>query len=101
MAKLELPVPVYNWLVDFFREHAHRTVFNREESSTASISASIVQGSGIGPEAYTVTAADLKPLQPGSLTGHIRRRHASCRSFSQRQHRPAGDGQHCNIGCSE
>ena len=22
MAELELPVPVYNWLVDFFREHA-------------------------------------------------------------------------------
>ena len=41
-------------------------MFNGEESSTASISASIVQGSGIGPAAYTVTAADLKPLQPGN-----------------------------------
>jgi len=50
----------------FFREHAHRTVVNGEESSTASISASIVQGSGIGPAAYTVTAADLKPLQSGN-----------------------------------
>jgi len=50
----------------FFREHAHRTMFNGEESSTASISASIIQGSGIGPAAYTVTAADLKPLQPGN-----------------------------------
>ena len=39
---------------------------NGEESSTASISASIVQGSGIGPAAYTVIAADLKPLQPGN-----------------------------------
>jgi len=68
MAELELPDPVYNWLVDFFREHAHRTVFNGEESSTASISASIVQGSGIGPAAYTVTTADLKPLQPGKAT---------------------------------
>jgi len=66
MAELELPVPVYNWLVDFFREHAHRTVFNGEESSTASICASIIQGSGIGPATYTVTAADLKPLQPGN-----------------------------------
>ena len=68
MAELELPDPVYNWLVDFFREHAHRTVFNGEESSTASISASIVQGSVIGPATYTVTAADLKPLQPGKAT---------------------------------
>ena len=68
MAELELPVPVYHWLVDFFREHAHRTVFSGEESSTASISVSIVQGLGIGPAAYTVTAADLKPLQPGKAT---------------------------------
>jgi len=66
MTEVELPVPVYNWLVDFFGEHAHRTVFKWEESSTASISASIVQGSGIGPAAYTVTAADLKTLQPGN-----------------------------------
>jgi len=66
MAALELPVPVYNWLVDFFREHAHRTMFNGKESTTASISASIIQGSGIGPAAFTVTAADLKPLHPGN-----------------------------------
>jgi len=56
MAELELPVPVYNWLVDIFHEHAHRTMFNGEESSTVSISTSIIQGSGIGPAAYTVTA---------------------------------------------
>jgi len=66
MTEVELPVPVYNWPVDFFREHAHRTVYNGEESSTASISASIVQGSDIGPAAYTVTAADLKTLQSGN-----------------------------------
>jgi len=67
MAGLELPVPDYNWIVDFFREHAHRTMFNVEESSTASISASIIQGSGIGLAVFTVTAADLKPLYPGNL----------------------------------
>jgi len=66
MAALELPVPVYNWLVDFFREHAHRTMFNGKESTTASISASIIQGSSIGPAAFTVTAADLTPLHPGN-----------------------------------
>jgi len=68
MAELELPVPVYNWIVEFFREHAHCTMFNGEESSTASISSSpsIIHGSGIGPAAFTVTAADLKPLHPGN-----------------------------------
>ena len=37
VAELDLPVPVYNWIVDFFEGHAHRTVFNGEESSTAGI----------------------------------------------------------------
>jgi len=35
------------------------------------------------------------------LAGEIRKRHVSCRPISQRQHAPAGDGQHCNMGCSE
>jgi len=66
MVGLELPVHVYNWIVNFFREHAYRTMFNGEESSTASISASIIQRSGIGPAAFIVTTADLKPLHPGN-----------------------------------
>jgi len=35
-------------------------------SSTKSISASIVQGSSIGPASYAVTAADLRPLNAGN-----------------------------------
>ena len=45
MAELDLPLPVYNWLVSFVDGHTHRTVYNGGESSTMSISASIVQGS--------------------------------------------------------
>jgi len=41
-------------------------MFSGEESSTASISASIIQRSGIRPATFTVTAADLKPLHPGN-----------------------------------
>ena len=55
-----------HWIVDFFERHAHRTVFNGEESSTASISASIIQGSGIGPAAYAVISADLRPIHSGN-----------------------------------
>jgi len=62
MAKLDLPAVVYDWLVAFFTGHAHRTVYNKEVSSTRSIMASIIQGSSIGPASYTVTAADLQPL---------------------------------------
>ena len=53
---------VYNWMVSFFSDHAHRTVYNGEVSSTKSISASIVQVSSIGPASYAVTDADLRPL---------------------------------------
>jgi len=42
MAELEIPVPVYNWIVDFFGGHSHRTMFNWEESSTTPITASII-----------------------------------------------------------
>ena len=50
MAELDLPLPVYNWLVSFFDGHTHHTVYNGGVSSTMSISASIVQGSSLhGP----------------------------------------------------
>ena len=58
MAGLKLPFSVYNWLVEFFHKYAYRTTLNAEESSTANISASIIQESSIGPTVYTVTAAD-------------------------------------------
>jgi len=64
LAALDLLTPVYNWLVDFFESHSHHTVFNGDVSRTRSITASIIQGSSVGPAAYTVTAADLKPLNP-------------------------------------
>ena len=41
-------------------------MFNGEESSTTAITASIIQGSGIGPAAYAVISADLKPMHSGN-----------------------------------
>jgi len=46
---IDLPVPVYNWIVAFFEGLTHRTVYYGEESPAISISARIIQGSGIGP----------------------------------------------------
>jgi hypothetical protein len=66
MAELDPPVSVYNWLVSFSTGHAHRTAYNGETSSTRSISASIVQGSSLGPASYVVTAADLEPVHAGN-----------------------------------
>ena len=68
-------------------------MFNGELSSTASISASIIQDSGIGPAAFTVTAADLKPLHPGN----------SLVKFADDTFLvvPSGDGQFSDMGGSE
>ena len=48
LAALDLPTPVYNWLVEFFESHSHHTVFNGDVSRTRSITASIIQGSSVG-----------------------------------------------------
>ena len=57
LAELDLPTPVYNWLVDFFSDHSHHTVFNGD---------SIIQGSSTGPSAYTQT------FQHGQRIHHVR-----------------------------
>jgi len=67
LAKLDLLTLVYNWLVDFFSGHSHHTVFSGDVSCTRSITASIIQGSSIGSAAYTVRAADLRPLNPDNI----------------------------------
>ena len=46
MAKLDMPEYVYNWLVEFFSEHSHCTVYNGQTSTVKKITASIIQGSG-------------------------------------------------------
>jgi len=67
LAELNLPTPVYNWLVEFFSGHLHHIVFSGDVSRTRSITASIIQGSSIGPAAYTVTAGDLRPLNHDNI----------------------------------
>ena len=64
LAQLHLPDYTYNWLVDFFAGHSHCTVYHGQASK--SITASIIQGSGIGPAAYVVNASDPKAVTPGN-----------------------------------
>lgn len=66
MAKLELPDNVYNWLVDFFYGHAHCTQYNGKVSALHEITASLIQGSSLGPSSYVVNAADLKAVTNGN-----------------------------------
>ena len=66
MAKLDMPDFVYNWIVSFLDGHAHQTVFAGEQSNFADITASIIQGSSIGPGSFDVAASDLHPITPGN-----------------------------------
>ena len=66
LAQLDLPDHVCNWLADFFTGHSHCTVYRDQVSTLKSITASIIQGSGIGPAAYVVNASDLKAVTPGN-----------------------------------
>jgi hypothetical protein len=62
MAQLDIPDNVYNWMADFFSGHSHCTTYRGQASTMQSITASIIQGSGIGPASYVVNAGDLKAL---------------------------------------
>ena len=65
MALLNVPDPLYNWLVDFFSDYKHCTRFGGSVSAYKPISASIIQGSAIGPVSFVVNAC--VPTIPTSL----------------------------------
>jgi len=62
LEQLGIPDNVYNWFVDYFNGHCHSTMYGGSESTLRSINAIVVQGSGVGPATYVVTASDLQPL---------------------------------------
>ena len=66
LAQLDMPANAYNWLVDFFSGHSHCTVYRGQTSALKDITASIIQGSGIGPASYVANASDLKAVTPGN-----------------------------------
>ena len=49
MAQLAMPDQVYNWIRDFFNGRYHCTKFAVEVSPLVDITASVVQGSSLGP----------------------------------------------------
>jgi len=67
IAMLDLPDHVYNWLVNFFTGRLQCTTYGGDTSALATISASIVQGSAIGPASYVVNASDLKSVSMGNV----------------------------------
>ena len=66
MALLHIPDSIYNWLVDFFTDRKHCTKFQGITSQILDISASIVQGSVVGPVSYVINASDLSTVTTGN-----------------------------------
>ena len=58
-SELDIPDNIFNWLVDFLTGHSHQTHYGDSVSQIKSITASIIQGSALGPTSYVVTASDL------------------------------------------
>jgi len=56
LSALSIPDKIYNWITYFFTEQGHCTKFGSDLSVIAEISASVIQGSGLGPASYVVTA---------------------------------------------
>ena len=65
-SRMNIPDNIYNWIVNFFKGHTHCTNFGDVVSQFRAISASIIQGSGLGPVSYVVTASDLHPVTQGN-----------------------------------
>ena len=63
------PIPdnVYNWVFNFLSDRCHHTGFNGILSAIAFISASIVQGSVLGPCSFVMEASNLQPQNLISL----------------------------------
>jgi len=61
-ALLAIPDSVYNWILNFFRDHADCTKFAGIISAVANIYAGVIQGSATGPASYIVTVTDLRCL---------------------------------------
>ena len=64
---MNIPDNIYNWVESFFQDHSHSTRFGGQVSALKAISASIVQGSVIGPVSYVTTASDLQPSSPANF----------------------------------
>lgn len=64
LSGIGLPDNIYNWIVHFLTDRKHCTRFNDVLSDVAPITASVIQGSVIGPAAFIIAASTLRPVHP-------------------------------------
>jgi hypothetical protein len=62
LASFPIPDHIFNWILNLLHNRSHCTKFRGETSSLAHITASFIQGSGLGPIAFVVAIAGLKPI---------------------------------------
>ncbi|MFZ2538515.1 MAG: reverse transcriptase family protein, partial [Oscillospiraceae bacterium] len=55
-------VVIYNWIRSYLENREHSTKFKGERSDMMAINSSVVQGSCLGPAAFSVAASDLAPV---------------------------------------
>ena len=58
MGVMDLRDHIYNRMVNYFKHRGHITRHQGKESSFDEINASVVQGSGVGPNSFVVEASD-------------------------------------------
>ena len=67
IAELSIKDNVYNWIVNFLTDRHHQTKAIGSRSEFLPITASIIQGSGIGPVACILNASDLHPVHQHNM----------------------------------
>jgi len=67
LSDMQLPDPVYHWLVDFFRCRSHCTKFGAVTSPPLVINSIVVQGSALGPPLFILALSDLRAKTPGNF----------------------------------
>jgi Reverse transcriptase (RNA-dependent DNA polymerase) len=63
----KIPDTLLNWITNYLEERGHKTRYDCKLSDVASITASVVQGSSLGPVSFLMYASDLHPLTPGNV----------------------------------
>ena len=51
LSELSIPDHIYNWIHNWLNNRTHFTKFAKEVSKVSAVTASIIQGSGLGPAA--------------------------------------------------
>ena len=67
MENLNIPGEIYNWLLDVFTDHEQQTKVGDTVSPKLKINAGVIQGSAVGPAAFSILASDLKAANSGNL----------------------------------